>query len=548
MNNIFGSVSYQRPKKSAFNLTHSRKFTFAPGKVYPIMCQEVLPSDTWDYSTNALVRFQPLATPMMHLVDVYSYSYFVPARLTMRRGWFEVFITGGPKGDGKDAQGTTVSIPYVRIGPPPSDNTKIQYDAFGTGTLADYLGIGEIDPTGTDTVAISMMPFIAFWRMWCENFRDQNLHPDYVALYPQIFDNHGDITQALNEASVDPTNPFRWWEVPKVCWEKDMYTSALPFAQKGNPVETPLSGTATLTYKTPAQQVVDSDGTAISTGGAVEIIPGTGGAGFLRNQVGDPTGALSVENVEEVELTSGGFTINALRLAARLQEWLEKMARGGSRYIEQIKSHFGVTSSDARLQRPEFLSGGKIPCNISEVLQTSETETTPLGEMAGHGVAAGQVTHFRKFFEEHGFICSVIFMRPRTAYQQGLPRMFRTRFDKLDWAWPSFAHLGEQEVKMHEIFWSLDGTQNDETFGYQQRYAEYKYIPSSVHGEFRTTMAPWHWGRILTGPPTLSKEFVECDPDDRVFNVLGEGDSLYCIVSNRINCVRPLPYHGDPQL
>lgn len=546
--NIFENVASRKPQKSKFNLTHSRKMSFAPGDLYPIMVQETLPGDRWDYDMNTLVRFQPLQSPMMHLVDVYCYSFFIPWRLCMERNSFETFITGGENGDGKTAQGVFVSIPRCTIvnNATSSSIAGINANNFNTGTLADYLGISLNAITTGTGITINFMPFLAFWRMWCEYFRDQNLQTNWVELYPNLFNGQGDITDLIYQAFTDPTNPFPIFTIPQVCWEKDYFTSALPFAQRGAPVETPLVGNASWTYR--AQALTDKPATAA----AGQLRAGTAAdAPIVHAQGVDGSGTttpIGIDNIEDIELNSGGFTINALRLASRLQEWLEKMARGGARYIEQIKSHFGVTSSDARLQRTEYLSGGKIPVSISEVLQTGENGTTPLGEMSGHGIAAGKVTHFNKFFEEHGCIISVMFLRPKTAYQQGIPRLFTHRFDKLDWAWPSFAHLGEQEIAQSELYATLNGVNNANTFAYQQRYAEYKYIPSTVHGEFKTTLDFWHWGRIFATPPTLSPEFVTCDPSTRVFNVIQDGDPLYAIVSNRVTCIRPLPYHGEPTL
>lgn len=543
---IFSHIVGKRPRSSAFNLSHARKFSFDPGICTPTLMQEVLPSDRWKFNSSSLVRFQPLLAPLMHLVDVYNYSFFVPARLCMQRNKFEVFITGGQNGDGKDAQGNTIEIPYIMFGPAGTGPTQININWLAEGTLSDYLGIGTGDITAAGLTKVNAMPFIAFWLVWCQYFRDENLQTDYQSLYPNIFENTGDITAFVATAmGAGGASKMDFFTMPHVAWEKDYFTSALPFAQKGNPVETPLTGTATVSYME-TSKVFRADGS-----NPFNTNPITGEPASADLQVPSGVGQTDgrIENIEEVELTSGGFTINQLRLSARLQEWLEKMARGGSRYIEQIKAHFGVTSSDARLQRAEFLSGGKIPVNISEVLQTGEDGTTPLGEMAGHGVSAGNINTFNRFFEEHGYVLSVMFMRPRTAYQQGIPRMFTRRFDKLDWAWPSFAHLGEQEVKLGELY--FQGLENiDElTFGYQSRYAEYKYIPSTVHGEFRDSLDFWHWGRIFPDVPTLSSEFISCDPDARIFNVTaGEFQKLYCIVSNRITAIRPLPYHSTPAL
>lgn len=559
---IFSNISARRPQSSDFNLSHTRKFAFSPGRCTPSLCQEVLPSDKWNYNMSALVRMMPMQAPVMHMVDVYNYSFFVPARLTMERSKFETFITGGKNGDGKDALGNTIEIPYFNINftePPANSGTSLSYENIMSSAasgvwnrrLADFLGIGISDGLefGGALRKINAMPFIAFWKIWNQYFRDQNLHPDYEELYPGIFEATGNITAAIHTAvftnAANPLLFMDFFNLPRVCWEKDYFTSALPFAQRGNPVETPLSGTGSVTYM-PQSEVYDT-GTGLLAGDG--IVQSDNGA--LEWGPAPPAGAAGrIENIDEVNLESGGFTINALRLAARLQEWLEKMARGGARYIEQIRSHFGVVSSDARLQRPEFLGGGKIPVSISEVLQTSDDGGTPLATMAGHGVSAGSINSFSRFFEEHGFLISVIFMRPRTAYQEGIPRLFTKRFDKLDWAWPSFAHLGEQEISQSELFFTGAAAADDTTFGYQARYAEYKYIPSTVHGEFKTTLNFWHWGRIFgSSAPSLSPEFVNCDPSTRIFNVIDENDnSLYCIVNNRIKARRPLPYFSSPTL
>lgn len=565
---IFSHIGAKRPQKSAFNMTHTRKFSFDPGFCMPTLCQEVLPSDKWNYAMSALVRFQPMLSPVMHHVDVYNYSFFIPARLTMERNKFEVFITGGKNGDGKDALGNTIQIPYCvfnRTEVTTDGPTSLSWSHLAgveggddSTCLADFLGV-NLDLNRVEyapgTFKINMMPFIAFWKMWNEYFRDQNLHPDFVDLYPGIFESSGNITSALYAAMVSAPVETRlaFFRIPKVCWEKDYFTSALPFAQRGAPVETPLTGSATVTYK-PTSELYTSAGANLPggtlSGVAVAGPPAKTGIGSSGGG-----GAGRIENIDEIELSTGGFTINQLRLAVRLQEWLEKMARGGSRYIEQIKQQFGVTSSDARLQRPEFLGGGKIPVHISEVLQTSETGETALAEMAGHGVAAGNINRFNRFFEEHGFLISVMFVRPKTAYQQGLPRLFSQRFDKLDWAWPSFAHLGEQEIRNDELYFNT-APEDAETFGYQSRYAEFKYIPSTVHGAFKYLLNFWHWGRIFGTDeefgderPVLNKEFVECSPSNRIFNVVEEANArMYCIITNKVTAVRPLPYFGEPTL
>ncbi len=539
---IFDSILTKKPKKSRFNLSHSRKFSFAPGKLYPTMLLESMPGASYSHDQSALIRMMPMQAPLMHLVDVYSYTFRVPMRLCMEREMWDVFITGGTKGDGKSADGVTVEIPYFYMHKAPSGIGGINVNWAAAGTLLDHLGISFGDADGDDKAKINAMPLLAYWLIWNEYFRDQNLHKDVVEMFPLLFNAKGDITALLYGAmsAADPDLQFNFFELPNVCWQKDMFTSALPWAQRGAPVETPLKGTATVTYKDVAVSTetpfTDGDVTVNSLGDF--HIPGSAGS--------KTTG---IDNIESVELVSGGFSINDLRVAARLQEWLEKMARGGSRYTEQLRSMFGVKSSDGRLQRPEYLAGGKMPVNISEVLQTSETAETALGTMSGRGLSAGHVAGWKAYFEEHCYIMSYMFMRPKTAYQQGIPRLFTHRFDKLDWPWPQFAQLGEQEVKMSELYATLDTDTNDETFGYQQRYAEMKYMPSTVHGEFKTTLNFWHWGSIFTEKPTLSPEFVECHPSPRIFNVIDENeDPCYCVLQNNLTAVLPLPYYGEPTL
>lgn len=554
MSNVFQTVSARRPESSKFDLSHNRKFSFKPGVLYPILCAEAIPSDTFNYDANAVVRMAPMLAPIMHMVDVCVHSFFYPERLTQKRGNFEVFITGGNLGDGKDANGIAIEAPYFLVqNSVASSALSMQLTEYlGPGSLADFLGLQfNLATVGGSLTKINARPFIAFWRIYCEYFRDQNVDPDWVTIYPLIFDSEGgDITEPIFDAISAPGpltfNPFI---LPRVCWEKDYFTSALPFAQRGEPVEAPLTGSATVTYK-----AVSDVFTAAGVEPATDALFGTNAGGSGNFQVDKPNAAGAgtpgrVENIANVTLNAGGFTISALRTAARLQEWLEKMATGGARYIEQMKIQFGVTSSDARLQRAEYLGGGKIPMHISEVVQSSSDDVTPLAEMAGHGVTAGQVTHFKKFVEEHGFFLVFIFLRPKTAYQQGVPRMFWNRFDKLDYPWPSFARIGEQEILVKELFFTSVEAADNDVFGYQQRYSEFKYIPSTVHGLFQTSLNHWHWGRIFPIAPNLSSGFLHCDPSDRIFNVLGsEIDSLYCIVNNRITARRPLPYYGAPHL
>ena len=263
----------------------------------------------------------------------------------------------------------------------------------------------------------------------------------------------------------------------KRAWEKDYFTSALPNTQRGTPMSIPVQGDAAVYADTNGQKRY------------LEI-----GDSFLANT--NPN--LGIKGTDIMPVTGNEIfadltnvstaTINELRQAFQIQRWLERSARSGARYTEVLQSFFGVRPRDSRLQRPEFLGGGKMPLSISEVLQTSETSNTPLGEFAGHGITYGSTVKFRKFFEEHGIIMGIMSVMPRTAYCQGMPKLF-TKFDKYDYFWQEFAHLGEQEIKNEEIYFDPKAADNKDTFGYTARYNEYRYIPDTIHGQMLTTLS-----------------------------------------------------------
>ena len=239
-------------------------------------------------------------------------------------------------------------------------------------------------------------------------------------------------------------------------------------------------------------------------------------------------------------------TINELRQAFQIQKWMERSARSGSRYTEVLQSFFGVSPRDSRLQRPEFLGGGKMPLSISEVLQTSETKTTALGEFAGHGITYGSTARFRKFFTEHGIIIGIMSVLPRTAYCQGLPKLFR-KFDKYDYFWKEFAHLGEQEIKNSEIFYDVKpGNISNNTFGYTARYNEYRYVPDTIHGNMLTSLSYWHLARMFNTLPVLNNNFIKADPSTRIFPVQDDSHKLIVQTYAQVQAIRPVPKYGDP--
>lgn len=498
-------------KKSKFDLSHERKLSLNMGYLVPVLCQEILPGDRFRVNTELMLRLAPMLAPVMHRMNVFVHHWFVPNRLVWNE--WQDFITGGKEGDLAPVH------PFFRA--VPSTNTSL----FTNGTLADYFGLPTIPETGaviTNQFKVSALPFRAYQLIYNEFYRDQNLSDpvDFSLQSGEVLPN----TQAFIDLLT----------LRKSSWEKDYFTSALPWAQRGGSAGAPVEYTP---------------GVASPVVNAISGNPQANQTGFTTNVNGDlisaPDGGARIESPASVD-------INEWRKAWRVQQWLEKNARGGARYIEVLLKHFGVLSSDARLQRPEFLAGASAPIAISEVLSTfqfsGDATGQPQGNMAGHGIAAHGGLGFSRRFEEHGHVISIMRVVPRTCYQQGIPRAFR-RFDKFDYAWPTFANLGEQEVKLSEVYAAYEDPADtpDATFGYQERYAEYKYGFNTVHGEFRDSLAYWHDGRIFTAKPQLNANFVEADPSPRIFAVEDpDVDKLYCQIYHKVDAVRPLPFFGTP--
>lgn len=484
MANIFNSIRMKRPKRNAFNLSYESKLTMNMGELVPIMCMPVVPGDKFRVKTESLVRLAPLVAPMMHRVNVFTHYFFVPNRLVWNQ--WEDFITKG-------VDGTDVPV-FPRIQLVAGATSSVL--PLGDGSLWDYVGLPTINniggiamdktfPNGVNVPAgfqVSALPFRAYQMIYNEYYRDQNLtEPIPISLDSGINSNLVEISQLLT--------------LRRRAWEKDYFTSALPWLQRGPEVSVPVQGSGDsmdVVYDNTVeskQQWLDADGRDFTLGTSYDgtfslrelddkqhaQLVGVASTGGTNNRAPelDPNGTLKV-NVDEL-----GVNINDLRTSNALQRWFERNARGGSRYVEQILSHFGVRSSDARLQRPQFLGGSRMPISVSEVLQTSSTdETSPQANMAGHGISAGMNNGFSRYFEEHGYIIGIMSITPRTGYQQGVPRDF-TKFDNMDFYFPEFAHLSEQEIKNQELYVSSEESYNTGTFGYTPRYAEYKYKASS---------------------------------------------------------------------
>lgn len=530
---IFSQVPGPRVSRNLFDLSHEVKMSGKFALLMPVLLMDTLPGDVVRDQMTAMVRFAPLLAPVMHRVDVTTHFFFVPNRLVTNL--WESFITGGQ--DGTEAP----VLPYMT--PFSYDFEDPSLELLLKGTLWDYMGLppwDEVAPGAFSTQAFSLLPFRAYQKIWNDYYRDPNFD-DEIEL--SLDAQGGQTLDAITNGILN---------LHSRAWEKDYFTSALPWAQRGAQVLMPLSGTGSVTYLANSN-LYEGDGDKAAPGalsafdvGLESRIQSAGAAGT----------ALRVENIDDVLIENSNVSINDFRRAIAIQSWLENNARGGGRYIEQIQSHFNQRVPDFRLQRAEYLGGGKQPVVISEVLSTADTAEVPVGDMAGHGLSVGKSNRFSYRCQEHGFVLGIMSVVPRTAYQQGVERLW-TRTTKYDYAWPELAHLGEQEILSKEVYYSYDGADDDgnnEVFGYTPRYAEYKFKQDRIAGDFRTNLAFWHLGRIFDARPVLDEVFTtmsENGTDDeqtyrRIFAVQDGTDYLWIQLFHRLTAKRPLPYFGVP--
>jgi hypothetical protein len=526
---IFSKVAMPRPQTNTIDLSHDRKFSGRIGELMPISVMECVPGDKFSIKSTNLTRFAPLITPIMHKASVYCHFFFVPTRI-LWPNW-ENFISGGE--DGLNAS----VFPTINPG------------LVSDSTLGDYLGLPTAGSGAYSNTPVSAVPFACYNKIYNDYYRDENLIT--TKLVDELVDG-----EQLSQGNLVNT------VLQKRAWQHDYYTSALPWLQRGPEATIPLGTTAPLLFgdykpgpgiatttlmnaTTEAPQLNDSFG-----------ISGSDGTIFNNTSSGNSALNFDMTQTHVADLTDAtASSINDLRRAFRLQEWLERNARGGARYIEVIMAHFGVKSSDARLQRPEFLGGSSTPITISEVLQTSDnsSQESPQGNMAGHGVSVGSSDYVNYKCEEHGYIMGIMSVMPMTAYQQGIPKHW-TKFDKFDYFWPSFANIGEQPIYNKELYHTNVPADDNAIFGYTPRYAEYKYIPSTVHGAFRSSLNFWHMGRIFASQPALNQDFIECDAEEvkRVFAVQGTSEDvvehLYVYLHNEVKATRLMPYFGTPTI
>jgi len=518
MKHTFSEVPQAQIERSAFNRTHGHKTTFSAGWLIPILVDEALPGDTFKVDMTSFVR---MATPIFPLMDnMYLDTHFFSVPLRLLWDNWEKF--NGAQNDPGDS--TSFVVPTI---------TTTAVTGEAEGSIYDYMGI----PPGVPSLAFSALPLRAYGLVWNQWFRDQNMQDSW----PVPTDDGPDLAAE--------------YELLKRGKRHDYFTSCLPWPQKGDAVSISLGTTApVVTTDTPfivkgstvtdRSLITDTANANVRFGDPVTGAASTPGTAGERLRFSDPTGL-------EADLSSASaVTINSLRQAFAVQRMYERDARGGTRYIEVIKAHFKVTSPDARLQRPEYLGGGSSPIIVSPIPQTSSTDaTTPQGNLAAMGTGLGMGHGFSMSFTEHCIILGLVSVRADLTYQQGLERMW-SRSTRFDFFWPALAHLGEQAVLRKEIY--ATGVANDDAtvFGYQERYADYRYKPSRISGAMRSTAATpldaWHLSQEFTAAPTLSATFiVEAPPMDRVKAVVSEPDFIGDFYV-RMHCARPMPLFGVP--
>lgn len=529
---LFSQVPTAQIPRSKFNRSHGLKTTFDSGYLVPIFVDEVLPGDTFSMDCTLFARVATLISPIMDNMYMDTFWFFVPERLL-----FEHFQAMCGEQD-NPTDSTDYLFPTIKS---PTGT------GFEVGSIADYFGL----PTGVPNLEVRAEPFRAYNLIYNEWFRDENLQESLP----------------FTKADSDQYSNYKLVRRGK---RHDYFTSALPWPQKGPGVELPFGGTAALTVadnaslNMPAGYLSSSvNRNAVNLGFfptnlALNAESQTGFdnyetntiSGYGANPQNFPLKAINGVNVDLSSATS--ITINQFREAFQIQRWYERAARGGTRYTEIIRSFFGVISPDARLQRPEYLGGSSNRIDVNVIPQTSgTTDVSPQANLSAFAVGTnGRGNGFSKSFTEHGWIIGLVNVRADLTYQQGINRMW-TRSTKFDMYWPTFAFLGEQAVLNKEIY-AQGNEEDDKVFGYQERYAEYRYAPSQVTGKFRSTYAQsldsWHLAQKFENLPKLSPEFiVDNPPIDRVVAVPSEPQFLLDCWFN-LSCVRPMPVYGVPGL
>lgn len=558
-------------KRSVFSksISFENKLSFDFGMIVPILAKDLLPGDNFYFQPEVFMRCAPLVYPMMQMCDVHIDIFKFPFRLLMRDTpqipGFETFISPQDVfGQGEQPDMTSFKLTF-------GDNWRPSADWLVAGSLSDYLGLPTIEKTEAASLAnegqvlkFRALDHIAY--QWCydEFYRNENLQNPIL----------DDDTDFLSQEIEDGDTINKLMKLRYRNWSKDYFTSALPNTQRGIDVGIPITADVPITYNDPSPEEI-----LVGKITKIRLLSGTAANAeslSLGNETsegsnafymrGSDDGAIyDIDNSDRLmgHLSNVVATINDLRLSVALQSWAEASMRGGARYPEILMSTFGVRPRDARLDRPECMGRISFPLQISEVLQTSQTtkgaEGSPQGNMSGRGIAYGRGRYVHIYAEEHCLLHAYISIMPRASYQQGMPKRF-TKMDKFDYYWPQFDALGEQPIKNRELFYDFehswnDSDSNDGSFGYQQRYCEYKAFPNEIHGDFKLPgLNGWHMSRIFDECPALNEDFINYEPELDSLNqrVFSSGASnrahIWCQVFNRIRAKRPMSYQVIPHL
>lgn len=564
---LFNSVPAPKVGTSVFDLSHEHKLTCAMGQIVPVGVFEQIPGDIFTIKPSALIRTQALISPLMHRVDVSMNAFEVPYRILWDS--FEDFITGGEDGL------SSPEMPYFTLSDIRSltfKNLENMNEEFGFGSLLDYMGVPlptkrnasgvlevdwSIQSESAYHVRISALPFRAYYKIWYDYFRDQNIHyrVNSKIFAPQDIIKPQTYSGSLTDEELASIFGLNGGKPYHRAWKKDYFTSALPDSQRGPEVSIPITGnnipvTGQLvdgTVNLTKQTAFDQNSPAVLQGSPSNVMINKSG------QAGDPVN-FTVNNKSvtgSVDLTQvNPIGIIALRNAFKLQQFLERNNIAGGRYIESILAHFGVLSPDRRLQRPAYLGGYSQPIQISEIetnANSNGASDNVVGDLAGKGKAFGNFGKYTCMATEHGCVMVFMSIMPTAAYGQGLPRMY-TRMEKFDFAFPEFQNIGEQSIKNQEIY--LYQSNPDGDFGYTPRYAEYKYLPDRFSGDMLGSLEYWHMGRSFDTPPTLSQSFIECHPTDRIFAVQDQVSSQHIVADIWLDfkAIRKLQKYSLPGL
>jgi hypothetical protein len=517
---IFGDVGALRPGRSVFNLSYEKKLTCDMGQLIPVLCEEVVPGDTFIVGNEIVVRLGPMLAPILHEINVFVHYFFVPYRLLwpgdeVGPSW-ESFISGGKLGT--DAS----TLPLWSV------TNKALY------SLWDYLGF-PIGVAGSAAFKPMAFPMNAYNFIYNEYYRDETL---------------------VTAVSLANEN------ILLRAWEKDYFTSALPWTQRGTPPALPFSGSAVWSVAAPlGGSVAFAAPVAASLfamqGNSVTQVPYDANTrNVLNNNQLSTLGTVPIAGLNANTLTAATFGVNDLRLSFQIQKWLERNARAGVRYKEFLQAHYGVSPRDERLQRPEYLGGSKGPVIVSEVLQTGVTSGTAgkdVGFMTGHGLGVQKNSAFKYSAQEFGLVMGILSIMPRSGYSQGINRQW-LRTTRYDFYHPEFAHLSEQPIFQGELFLDTVDGDNKTVFGYQGRYDEMRYKPNLCVGLFAKgqLLEYWHLARSFAAAPLLNQTFIECDGKaaglKRVFQDQTANSSFYVNFANTIKAVRPMPFEPSPGL